>query len=390
MINKSGLKNIPINMQSAHLNYDITRFIPQEIRDEIRKNKDKWLENPEIYINKNYPTATEIIFQTIKDETGLNPTKELIKYSNHRARISIERIIDKHYELTGKPTIVRTPNWSFWKPNVVEDIGNKITTITAFEDDDFLNKLEDEVKTKPNRALLLTNQLNPLCEKESEETLIEISKIAEKYGLQVIIDDILRGTNFSDDRESIGIYFSTPIIIEGFSKRYGDLTIGNNSYVLFPRKEELEKYGTSFPPNEERYPGKLLELARIYSDNQTPKTLADRNQLFDSIFNKYNHQSTIHRVSESSIITRIQLPKNITKSPEYITSEVRKQNVLISPMRIFFKEYNPQQMMSLVRGSVPLNHEKENSLRISLGRTPKTHVSEAAKIIGETIEKLIE
>jgi aspartate/methionine/tyrosine aminotransferase len=97
--------------------------------------------------------------------------------------------------------------------------------------------------------LILVDPANPLIFRLSKDATKEVDRIALKEGIEIIVDDVLRGTLPIGERESAARLLSRPYVVEGFSKRFGEYPFGTISYVLVPEDDKIVRRiaGIYFP-----------------------------------------------------------------------------------------------------------------------------------------------
>ena len=151
------------------------------------------------------------------------------------------------------------PNWTFWFTDGPKKGDFSYEYISAENPDQLVSYFKNMAPKV--KAFLLTNPQNPWGYKIEREHCVAMDKIAQKHGVTIIIDEVLRGNQPLNDRESLGIHFAQPYVIEGFSHRFG-LGLQNFSYVLSPKGK---KAGVT---TSKQAPAKLLEM--IYQTSTRP------------------------------------------------------------------------------------------------------------------------
>ncbi len=81
------------------------------------------------------------------------------------------------------------------------------------------SKLE-KMMTSKTKAIVLNSPSNPTGVVMSPDELKEIAKIAEKYGVVIISDEIYDGFVYEKTFESISKYYPNTLVLGGFSKEY--------------------------------------------------------------------------------------------------------------------------------------------------------------------------
>lgn len=173
--------------------------------------------------------------------------------------------------------------------------------------------------------------MNPMQYHISEDAAKQINEIANKQGITIILDDLLRGNEPLGQRKSIYSFFSNPYLIEGLSHRYGEKPLGNFSYVLAPEGSTLNNDIKEVP----HIFGELLHFAYIYSSKPIVDDLKLRNGGIDKAFERYFPEANIIRSSPSSITSLIELPKNYSLDT---INDLYSQGVVIFPIEGFFPE----------------------------------------------------
>jgi len=86
---------------------------------------------------------------------------------------------------------------------------------------------------------LLEVHENLISKRITESAARELDSIALEYGVDIIVDDVLRGTQAFGERDTIARWFTRPFVVEGFSKRLGEEHAGDLSYALSPKDISL-------------------------------------------------------------------------------------------------------------------------------------------------------
>jgi len=175
-------------MKEGHNRYTLTQGI-QELRDKI---KDR------VYDLKEY--SAEEVMITSGVSGGI--------------LLSFLALFDQGDEL-----IVPDPYFLMYK-----QLSRLVGAVPKFLDLDENFRIDptrlEKMMTSKTKAIVLNSPSNPTGVVMSPDELKEISKIAEKWGVVIISDEIYDGFIYEKSFESISKYYPKTLVLGGFSKEY--------------------------------------------------------------------------------------------------------------------------------------------------------------------------
>lgn len=234
-----------------------------------------------------------------------------------------------------RPLAFPLPNWHFWDLNHRGLRLPEFVYFNARNPAELLEGAEDAIKRKGARALMLVNPSNPLLYELADGEAQTLASIASHYGVDVIVDDVLRGTRPLSARNSTGRFFETPYVVEGLSKRFGDEPFGKFSYVIFPRRPL--NIPQDIPQNTLEAGGGILEMALHTCSEPALEELCARNTLFDKGFGTENHGVQVCRPYASSLTSLLAMPAGYPLSGnDFSRSVFEKGGIAINPMDAFY------------------------------------------------------
>jgi DNA-binding transcriptional MocR family regulator len=362
-----GIRSIKYEFALGNFVFYALDHIPVESRTLLARAQRKLAEGDPSLITPLEVTAKRML----EDETSLKPTEDRIKVMHKSARWAIDYTISQLVNEGGK-VVLPVPNWDFW--DKLEGVGMGhygFNYISGVESNELVDGFKSVAGNKDVGALLLVSPSNPMGYHITEDVCRELDAVAEKNGVKVIIDDLLRGNLPIGQRESIAAYFSEPYVVEGFSHRFGDKPLGATSYILVPEGDK------SIDIEVIKQPCASHEMIKQVYDHASAKIVAElseRNTLFDTNLRSIVPDIEIHRASISSITGIITLPSNVSDSADLFSRIANLNGLNIFP----------------VSGIVPLEAETPDSvkkvLRFGVGAIKKENIAEGARYLGRGIK----
>ena len=312
----------------------------------------------------------------IKDETSFKlEDRELYPFPGS-TRYSLSRLLSTMAKNKLGKIALPLPSWHFWgfaeeDPNLDFSFFNSRDAETLVEG---FRKVSSRGKIN---CLVLTSPANPLLYEIKEEHAREIDRIALSRGIDIIIDEVLRGNRPIGQRDTIARWFSNPFIVEGFSKRFGDDPLGRFSYIVAPKGYKLDCSKPDLLPA--KTVGTLLGAALKYCSADVEKELTLRNQAFDETLEQFTHAKealSLSRPYATSLLTYIRLPKKSKKrGKDFANLAYSRGAIALCPTCIFFPEnYN-------IPSDIP------DDFRISIGRMDTERIKTGAEILCRGFEK---
>lgn len=352
---------------SGQLDFDVSDHIPLSENDRLKIIHDRIERGQDI--SGLIASPQTAIKAMLEKETSLRPDESRIKLVHSSARRTISRTLAQLVGYEGQ-VVLPLPNWTFWNNlKGVEEKQFSFSYISGLEPNELIDGFKAKAKKRQVKALLLVSPSNPLGYRIPREICLELDSIATNYGVEVVVDDLLRGNLPSGERESIASYFSKPYVIEGFSHRFGQMPLGELSYVLLPEGDSRirleEQNGCSC--------GEALRLAHEYASDAIATTLRNRNQSFDTNLRKMLPDIEISRPSESSITSIVRLPDSLHMSGMEFCKIAYSHGLVMAPMDLFFPPGH----------CVPASLQRK--VRIGVGDMEDELVATGARILGEGI-----
>jgi aspartate/methionine/tyrosine aminotransferase len=358
---------------SAHFFWDLPVCIPGHVARtlvEIKKT-EPWKMDEGDYSDKPWMKLEDAVAYMLEKETTLNYGNFNRYVRNKRTRETISELFDHVTRTTGKPVVMPLPNWRFWK---MDDCcnGHDFEFYDAVDERQLVEGFERVAKRKRVGGLILVNPTNPLLQDISEKACRAIDAIAVKYGVSIIVDEVMRGNRPLGDRDSIGRFFTAPYIVEGMSKRFGDRTVlEETSYVLAPKGVKLDPVHE--PRNHFRYfAGTFLKAAMDYASEDALDELSARNRAFDLGISKTCPAIKLFRPFNRCLVTLLTLPQEM-KMSAYRFGEMLARNCSIdtTPFDSFYPDKRAKDSSIL------------NKLRITVGRSVIESIRDGSRILGE-------
>jgi len=347
----------------AHFRFDVGTFIPErfQVLDDFKAKAEP---------------LSEVVAKMLRSESHLDINPNRIISYHGSTRSCLDYVVDSIIGGTDQTLSFVLPNWHFW------DLGDSLKNygLDLFE---AINEeqLVEGFKKKANKGkigvLILSDPNTPLMYRLSSEALQEIDHIALDHGVDIVVDDVLRGVQPLGERESIAKHLTKPYIIEGFSKRFGeDAPLGSDtSYVVVPEGVDfissncLDESGGC-----DVLTGAVLKCLLDYLSEPILAEYERRNQAFDEGFYlNSDNGAKIMRPSPTHITSLIELPSHINGFDFY--EVMKSQGVFIFPMQGFYPEVEKAKVPSEIR----------NKIRFSVGQENPDRLLRAGQIISDNI-----
>lgn len=306
-----------LDLYSAHYNYDTRTDLPEDARRKL-------LETTGYYQSLSFPQAALLFFGLSKGkgehsiesviaamltrETALSVREKRILAYDYNTRQTIDHLLS---QLLGRheKVAIPLPNWHFWEMEGYKQKKYGHEYFDAHDEQQFVGNFGKVAARRDVRALMVVTPANPLMFTLSPDAAKEIDQIALREGVDIIVDDVLRGVQPPGNRHSMAEYFTRPYLVEGFSKRFGDEPFGRLSYILLPEKSgwRSPSRGTISRIFSPAF-GELLHAACEHSTEPAIEELRARNQAFDEGIHVHCPDVEIKRPSDSHIVSLVLLP----------------------------------------------------------------------------------
>lgn len=342
---------------SGHLDYDPLDHLPGDVMMELQRIGD---------LERNTKPMEVVVKKILDAETSLNAPEARIKPFIGRTREAIDYALS-NIAMDKRRVALPVPNWSFWQHMGIDQGGlYSFDFFRALNPEELVTNFQSLAKTETLDAVILTSPSNPIGYRIDSSTAKEIDKIAQRYGVAVVVDDLLRGVQPLGDRESIAVNFSQPYVIEGFSHRFGQV-LGEFSYILVPEGVEpfhlplAMQYGLS----------EAVEFCYEHSSEKVTEELVRRNNAFDEGIRSHVPDIEIVRPSKSSITSVVTMPEGAPSDADSFCRASLVAGVRAYPVNSF--------MPRSVEG--PL--ETAYKFRVAIGSMPVSSIKQGATILGD-------
>ena len=326
---------VTYDLGTAHYNFNATKYIPEGILDSVRDEIGVGVQTGE---TEDVGEIRKVFSDMRKRETEWNGSEEDVFVLPIPTRQSIDLLFRAFAGRSGQ-IAMPLPNWHFWN---LDGFANQEYDFAYFEastEQELVDNFRKIAPKKKIKALVLVDPVNPLLYRISEAAAREIDTIALKYGVEIIIDDVMRGNQPLGQRESLSRWFTMPYVVEGLSKRFGDKPCGYLSYILVPegnRKVKQSVPRVSPPPFGL---ARTVENIFIYGEQPALKELERRNDVLDSELGQACPEMRIRRPSPSHMISVLELPRAIHAGELTVFLYDQHPHVLTGS----FENYDPEQ-----------------------------------------------
>jgi len=284
-----------IDFTGGEFEFEVLSQIPSEKMLEFRILQHKLWDGD---IPDNHLRMEDAISNMLREETTL-PESGLILPRHTSTRYVLSDIMKKLDGAIGIPV----PNWNFWA--ALREKNHDFMFFDGLTEDRLLDGFTKLAERGMLNSLLLVDPANPMGYRITQKMAKEIDEVALRYGIEILIDDVSRGTLPVGQRESIGTYFTRPYVVEGFSHRLGEGFFGNSSYVYVP--DESMDIGFS----QEKRPcicGPIFEYVYKNLTANISHMISERNTAFDS---GLSDEIELIRPSNTSLISLVRFPDGI-------------------------------------------------------------------------------
>jgi len=320
---------------SAHFDYDVYSDFPPELTDWIvEMNEGEHHENARL-VEGVVPVET-VVADMLRSETSLQFNDNQVIPHYCTTRCALDFILKK---IVGDGRIaLPLPNWHFWEEGGCTEVESRYSFdyFPGRNEDQLIEGFKSSAMKDDVKALILVDPANPLMYRISEACARELDDIALRNGVDVIVDDVLRGVQPIGDRDTIARHFTRPYVIEGFSKRFGDAPLGYLSYILLP-EDKVGSIGASGTGSA--LFGTVLGAAMEYSTEKVEAVYRERNAEFDRVMNETSPGVKITRPSDTHIVTLLEMPPNFLANCSKLRSNLWTTHDLVS--QVMFDHYPP-------------------------------------------------
>lgn len=345
-----------INLASAHLtNFNVAKYIPGKNQEELMQFTLKYAKQ-RTFDKSEFPRLQSLetsLRNLVESENGVVNGNNFYALP-FQTRDTLTRVFHEFATKKQKKIAIPLPSWHFWGLKNVNGPAHQFSYFEAKSESELVDNFRSSAKSNDIGALVLVNPSNPLQYLLSKSGAKELDKIAQKYGITLILDEVLRGTMPIDARKSSALWFDNPVVIEGLSKRFGDEPLGNLSYCISPTPIRFDT--DFFPETARHFYGSVVGLAMKYASQPVVDELTARNMAFDLGFNSGSSDGAeIMWAFPSSLTSLVRLPKKSSLSAmELATKMLESSNLCVNPLQIFYPDgYNvPKDMRDIFRVAV--------------------------------------
>lgn len=188
-----------------------------------------------------YDKTLEAVAQEIMQaETTFNLEEYTLSTSAMGARSAIASVLTKLVQ--GKRNIVlyASPNWIF--EQVISTVPDaRGGSFYANSGDSFVQACEDIGKEVGDKiaAVIIVDPANPRGYRLSRQHTQYLEELAEKNGYSLVFDDVFRGLQVKESKDTAAMHTKNSIIIETTSKRFGARGAGV-TWTLVPKRKNIE------------------------------------------------------------------------------------------------------------------------------------------------------
>jgi len=363
---------------SAHYLYDSSEHFPNDEFNELKRKivTKKRGEQLSKYDKSHLKSVEEVIRDLLSTETSLDLSEHQFYDIHGSTRSALDLTLSSLVGfMSHRKIALPVPNWHFDQISENAHKKYKFNYFEALNEQQLVDGFKRAAEKDKVGILILAMPAVPLMYTLSQQAGKEMDAIALKHGIDIVVDDVLRGAQPMGERDSIARYFTNPYIVEGFSKRLGDHVFGNFSYVLAPST------GSQIPNSCKDQDcglitGLSLEMALKYAAEPAIKELQLRNQKFDEGLGNYAPQGTVvKRPSVTHLTSLVEVPTNFRITMGEFQRKCYRKDIDIS----IPQEYYPNGFQAS-----PL---LDRSFRITVGRINAEDIYLGANLLGREISQ---
>lgn len=376
------------NFGSAHYNYDIRNDFPDTVSRRLERARQRYVTLEERGASARPSTnghgsglLEKRIRQMLLQETSLSSVEDqIVSLPGMFTREAMDYLLRSILSKTGGKVALPLPNWHFWSLDGCKEGAYSFSYFDAVDEEQLVTGFTKAARQQELRALILTSPAVPLMYALSEAAAKEIDRIALREGVEIVIDDVLRGVQPIGQRNSIARHFTKPYVIEGFSKRFGDEPLGALSYVLLPQECE---HAAAIRPRASHAASSLfsqvLEAALLYSSRNAVAELESRNRALDAGLGALPSNVRIIRPSTTHLTTLFEIPLSPHDKDHWFHGVVENKKIDVFCLNAFYPQgYGV---------SPAIKRRHASSFRVTVGMMPRQKVYDGAKVLGDLIRE---
>jgi len=373
-----GMDEVEYDFGSAHYLFNAFQHVPDEPYDYLTQIIKKFGRREPLSQSDKQQISSfeEVVRKMLSDETTLDLSEHTFYGIDGSTRDALDITLSSLVGVSARKKIaLPIPNWHFHEMSENAKKLYKFTYFEALDEESLVNGFKKVAEKENVKILLLAMPAVPLMYNVSESAGKEMNDIALKHGIDIVIDDVLRGVQPMGQRNSIARYFTRPYIVEGFSKRFGDENFAHLSYVLTPHKGvKIRKFCES-----EEYSlisGLGTKLALSYASIPALEELQMRNQAFDDGLLYDTAEGTlIRRPSTTHLTSLVEVPANFKIKMQVFQQICFSNDIDISiPSEYYPAQFSPSPSL-------------ERLFRITVGRMDVEKIYRGANILGNRIKR---
>ena len=326
-IDASGIRKIfdlakdlpnPINLSIGQPDFDVPDSIKQSAHQAIDEGYNKYT------VTQGVASLRDKIKERMIERKGFTPEDVFITSGvSGGILLAFLATLDPGDEL-----IVPDPYFVMYK-----HLGRLIGAVPKYLDleNDFSINIEslEKLMTNKTKMIVLNSPGNPTGKINSPEELKAIAKIAEKWGVLVISDEIYDGFVYDKEYQSIARYYDNTLVLGGFSKEYA-MTGWRVGYAAGPSEVtnemlKLQQYTFVCSPSIAQY---AAITALDYDTTEIRKSYASKR---DIIYNGLKDYFEVNKPDGAFYI----FPKAPGGSGEAFVKKAIGNNLLIIPGNVF-------------------------------------------------------
>ena len=358
----------------ARYNFYVPNMLPEEEISRLERiSKSVSIDEKEI----GPKTISEALYGIVKQETTLNLIPKQFTAYLLRTREAINVIMDEVTKEGKLPVALPLPNWHFWDLDTKGGGKYNFVYLNGETEANLVESFERAVKKKKLSTLILVDPANPLQYRFSEQGVKEIDRVALKYGVEIIVDDILRGTLEVENRDTIARWLTNPHVVEGLGKRFGEDPFSSFSYVIrgYDREDASPDIRIECTSKEDFIMAAEIAAARRYATSPALTELQNRNAALDEALSPAVAEGLkVTRSHPTGLTTLLEFPKKWDIVGELFAQTAFVNGVVVRSMNCFYPSNH----------KIPKNFE--NMIRLAVGNMEVSDIRRGANKVMQGIK----
>lgn len=275
------LKN-PINFSIGQPDFGPTEDVKNKIIEAIKKNFYSYTTTQGI------PELREKISKKLKKENDINKSSEEIIITPGTSAgifLALSSIIDPLDEV-----IIPDPYFVEY-PTLIEFLDGKAVFLDTYPTFQIIMENLEKLVTKKTKVIIINSPNNPTGSIYPENSLREITRIAKKYNLIIISDEIYEKFIYDGQKHfSIGSIYPNTITLNGLSKSGGipgwRLGWATGPKEIIEKMKEIQQYTFVCAPSIIQY-GALAAFEAVEISNHVKDYQARRDLIYSLLSGKF-------------------------------------------------------------------------------------------------------